>query len=263
VSEPTPLECLFCNERIAPTALVCLHCGDRSKLIAKSAAKLHVRWMVQGVLLAGLVVAAAGMGSAYYVRELEELERQAQAKQEKAQLTRQKVTLLVARENLGMRTGMGNSPKVFLVEKQFLKEDAAKGALTPGDIAKLKGKFLKRDLHAGDHITADDLMENVSGGPAGTKRMYFHVDTRGGLGGYCLGERVDIIWTENSDNDNGNLSKVLLEDVFVVGVRFSHPDSISITVTMTVEVSPEDAVTLASAMETGSLRTIRHTPKGK
>src|SRR5438270_13994664 len=75
----------------------------------------------------------------------------------------EKVTLLVAKKNLDMHTALGKKPEDFFTEKSFTKEDAPAGAFTKEDLPKAKSKFLVRALRKGDHITAEDLMDNKFG----------------------------------------------------------------------------------------------------
>src|SRR5262245_37367513 len=72
----------------------------------------------------------------------------------------QKVTLLVAKKNMEMHKALGEKPEDLFIEKQFVKDDAPKEALTREDVAKLKKKFLKRGLRKGDFITPDDLIDS-------------------------------------------------------------------------------------------------------
>src|SRR5437879_4736284 len=69
-----------------------------------------------------------------------------------------KVKVLVAKKNLEMHTALKAKPEEFFTEKEYIKEDAPKDALTKDDLAKLKNKYLKVGRKAGDHVTESDLM---------------------------------------------------------------------------------------------------------
>src|SRR5712691_3621642 len=60
-----------------------------------------------------------------------------------------KVTVLVAKKNLDMGANIKNPQEMFQ-EKQFVKDDEPKGAIT--DFNQLKGRVLKRSLRAGDWV---------------------------------------------------------------------------------------------------------------
>jgi len=175
----------------------------------------------------------------------------------------EKVTLLVAKKSVEMHTALRKKPEDFFQEKQFIKEDAPKDALTPEDMPKLKDKFLKRGLRKGDHVLADDLMDNnlsLRSLPNGMRAVGIRVNVEQIAGGFASlpGSHIDIMWTTRRGSDSETFSKVLLEDVVVLAADTStHSDGSAIVASVvTVALLPDDAMKLTLAMETGSLRLI-------
>jgi Flp pilus assembly protein CpaB len=178
----------------------------------------------------------------------------------------EKVKVLVAVKNLQMHTALGKDPekfKNFFKEKEYSKDDAPKDALTMADLDKLKGKFLKRPLRGGDHITADDITDSTSGFknlPNGMRAVGIRVNPEDIAGGFASlpGSRVDIIWVARSGDDM--ISLILLEDVAVLAADTNKdvnesggamPASV-----VTVAVDQKDIETITVAKQSGSLQLV-------
>jgi len=173
----------------------------------------------------------------------------------------EKVTLIVAKKNVEMHTALRGKPEDFFQEKQFIKEDAPKDALTAEELPKLKNKFLKRGLRKGDHLIAEDLMDNNIGLralPNGMRAVGLRVSVEQIAGGFASlpGSHVDIMWTTRRNSDRDTFSKVLLEDVVVLAAdanTSNESGGAMVASVVTVALHPDDAMKLTLARETGSL----------
>jgi Flp pilus assembly protein CpaB len=206
-----------------------------------------------------VVAVVCGLGASYMTSQL--LAQREEVPAEAAPI--EKVTLLVAKKNVEMHANLRKKPEDFFQEKQFVKEDAPKDALTPEDMPKLKDKFLKRGLRKGDHVLLDDLMDGKFGLvalPNGMRAIGIRVNVEQIAGGFASlpGSHVDIMWTTRRGGDNDTFSKVLLEDVIVLAADTNtHSEGGAMVASVvTVALHPDDAMKLNLAMETGSLRLI-------
>jgi pilus assembly protein CpaB len=175
----------------------------------------------------------------------------------------EKVTLLVAKKNIDMHTALRKKPDDFFQEKTFVKDDAPKDALTPEDMPKLKDKYLKRGLRKGDHVLADDLMDNnfgLTALPNGMRAVGIRVNVESIAGGFASlpGSHVDVMWTTRRGSDSETFSKVLLEDVIVLAADTNtrNEGGAMVASTVTVALHPDDVMKITLAMETGSLRLV-------
>jgi pilus assembly protein CpaB len=175
-----------------------------------------------------------------------------------------KVTLIVAKKNLDMHMALRKKPEDFFTEKQFVKDDAPKDALAPEDMAKLKDKYLKRGLRKGDHLTAEDLMDNLmslKNLPNGQRAIGIRVTNDTTASGFaCVpGSHVDIIWTKRTQNDNDSFSKVLIEDVVVLAADTNTENAAGgamLANVVSVALNQEDVLKVSLAMDAGSLRLV-------
>jgi pilus assembly protein CpaB len=208
-------------------------------------------------LILMVVAVVCGLGASYMTSKL--LAERNETPAEVAPV--EKVTLLVAKKNINMHTAMKNKPEDFFKEKEFIKDDAPKDALTKEDLGKLKLKFMKRSLRKDDHITVDDLLDNNFGLktlPAGKLAVGIRVNVEQIAGGFASlpGSHVDIVWTTRGNNDP--FAKILLEDVIVLAA-----DSASIVnenggampaSVVTVALTQEEALKVTLAASNGELR---------
>lgn len=173
-----------------------------------------------------------------------------------------KVTLLVAKKNLDMHVPLRTKPEDYFVEKQFVKDDAPKDGFTKDDMAKLKNKWMKRALRKGDAVTPEDLMDNPRGLATlapGMRAVGIRVRVEDIAGGFASlpGSHVDIIWTVREGGTGQTVAKLLLEDVIVLAADTSDrpgEQTAMVASVVTVALSPEDALKVAQAMDTGALR---------
>jgi Flp pilus assembly protein CpaB len=160
-----------------------------------------------------------------------------------------------------MHLALKDKPEDFFITKQFVKEDAPKDALIPGDQVKLKGKFLRRSLRKGDHVTFEDIMEGKFGLqtlPDGMRAVGIRVNPEQIAGGFASlpGSRVDIVWMHGA-NDKETFAKILLENVAVLAADANQqqPDGGAMVASVvTVALHPDDATKLTLAMGKGSIR---------
>jgi len=117
----------------------------------------------------------------------------------------ERVKLLVAKINLDNGAALKNPQEQF-TEKAFIKDDAPRDGVT--EVKLLKGKFLKRALRKGDHITVDDLVDErtsiLANLPDGYRAYGIQVDPASIASGWAAvpGSRVDIIWTKRPRQQN-------------------------------------------------------------
>jgi Flp pilus assembly protein CpaB len=185
----------------------------------------------------------------------------------------EKITVLVAKKNIAMHTSLGAKPEEYFVEKSFPKDDAPANAFALADKEKLRKKFLKRTLRQGDHITADDLMDNnfgLKGLPYGMRGVGIRVNIESIAGGFASlpNSHVDLIWTTRENGNGATKTTCLLEDIVVLAADTQQltpeqggamPASV-----VTVALTPEDTLKVTQAMATGTLSLVlRNLDDGK
>jgi Flp pilus assembly protein CpaB len=173
----------------------------------------------------------------------------------------EKVKLLVTKSNLAMHFALRAKPEDYFTEKEFVKDDAPKDALTKADADKLKGKFLKRSLRKGDHITNDDLIEgnpNLKNLSNGMRAVGIRVSPEQVASGFaCVpGSHVDIHWTRRVSTDKDTFTKILLKDVIVLAADLASERNEGGTAMLanvvTVALNDDDVMKLNLAAQLGS-----------
>jgi pilus assembly protein CpaB len=179
-----------------------------------------------------------------------------------ADVTEEKVKVLVAKQNLAMGT-LIKDPEKFFEEKSFTKGEEPKRALR--DFSQLKDRMLNKPLSAEQFVSQEDLMDKNQGGLSSSMQkgmravgLKVNVDTT--AGGFVLpNSRVDIVSVVRR-GDGDTLSKIILQNVLILAVdtTSTRPDDRSTIVasTVTVSVTPEQAEKLSLATEMGTLRFI-------
>jgi Flp pilus assembly protein CpaB len=171
------------------------------------------------------------------------------------------VKLLVTKSNLAMHFALRAKPEDYFTEKEFVKDDAPKDALTKADADKLKGKFLKRSLRKGDHITNDDLIEgnpNLKNLSNGMRAVGIRVSPEQVASGFaCVpGSHVDIHWTRRVSTDKDTFTKILLKDVIVLAADLASERNEGGTAMLanvvTVALNDDDVMKLNLAAQLGS-----------
>ena len=177
-----------------------------------------------------------------------------------AQPTDEKVTILVARQNLPMGV-LIKEPEKFFEEKQFTKGEEPKKAIRSFD--DLKGVRLNKPISAEQFVTADDLLSKdkdlfASLLPKGFRAVAIKVTADTVAGGFVQPHsRVDIVSIIRR-NEAETISKILLQNILVLAVDQtavrSEDKAAAIPNTVTVQVTPEQAEKLSMAQELGTLR---------
>jgi pilus assembly protein CpaB len=186
------------------------------------------------------------------------------------QETEEKVTVLVAKQNLPMATHITEPEKLF-EEKSFTKGEEPKKAIR--ELAQLKDKFLNKPLSAEQFVTPDDIDDKAGMGLSalmtqGMRAVGIKVSAEDVAGGFVQPRcRVDIM-SVIQRNENETYAKVILQDILVLAVdqMASRPEDKMATLpsTVTVEVTPEQAEKLGLAMQLGRIKlTLRATGDDK
>jgi pilus assembly protein CpaB len=208
-------------------------------------------------LILMVVAVVCGLGASYMTSRLlaERDDKPAEAP------PLEKVKLLVTKNNLAMHFALRAKPEDYFTEKEFVKDDAPKDALTKADADKLKGKFLKRSLRKGDHITADDLIDgnpNLKNLSNGMRAVGIRVSPEQVASGFaCVpGSHVDIHWTRRVSTDKDTFTKILLKDVIVLAADLASERNESgqamLANVVTVALKDEDVMKLNLAAQLGS-----------
>lgn len=102
----------------------------------------------------------------------------------------------------------------------------------------------------GERVTIADAID------PSRRAMAIRVDDVSGVGGFVTpGDRVDVVMTRQTDNNN-LLATTILQDITVRGtdqIADEDRDKPNVVRTVTVEVSPDDAQRLALAQQAGRL----------
>jgi pilus assembly protein CpaB len=172
----------------------------------------------------------------------------------------EKVTVLVARQNIPMGTLIKEPEKLF-EEKQFTKGEEPRKAVRSFD--QVKDHRLSKPLSAEQFVTPEDLTTRDQEGLPGMMQkgmravgLKVNIDTI--VAGFVLPHsRVDIIHIVRR-NENESYAKTLLQNILVLAVDTMNqrPEDKQAVVssTVTVQVTPAQAEKLSLATELGTLR---------
>jgi pilus assembly protein CpaB len=173
----------------------------------------------------------------------------------------EKVSVLVAKKNLNMSTLIKN-PEALFEEKFFTKGEEPKKAIRTFDV--LKDKRLNKPISAEQFVTEEDLANRQDDGMAavvqpGMRAIGLKVNVESSGGGFVLPHsRVDLVHVVKSEKET--TSKIIMQNVLVLAVDQAavKPEDKNSFVpqTVTVEVTPTQAETLALAQDIGSIRLI-------
>src|SRR5438309_1288348 len=202
-------------------------------------------------LILMIVAVVCGLAASYMTSKVI-AERGTQAEVEK-------VSVLVARKNLGMGLLISDPEKLF-EEKQFTKGEEPKKAIR--DIAELKDRRLNKPLTAEQFVTVDDLIDKDKDGLSavmrrGMRAVALHMNAERGVGGFVQPHsHVDIVSVVT--NPNGEISaKIILQNILVLAVDQSanraEDKQATIASTVTVQVTPDQAEKLALAQKMGQI----------
>jgi pilus assembly protein CpaB len=173
----------------------------------------------------------------------------------------EKVTILVAKQNIAMAT-LIKEPERLFEEKQFTKGEEPKRAIR--DFAQLKDRRLNKPINAEAFVTPDDLNEKGQGSlealmQKGMRAVALKVQADTATSFILPHSHVDIVSVVRR-NEGETFSKIILQNVLVLAVDTisQKPDDKTALVssTITVEVTPQQAEKLALAKELGTLQLI-------
>jgi Flp pilus assembly protein CpaB len=205
-----------------------------------------------------VVAIVCGLGASYMTSRLL-AERDSQPQETEKAPEPEKVKILVAKANLDHGASI-KSPNDMFVEKTFLKDDAPKDGLL--DTKVLKGKFLKRGLRKGDHVSLDDLMDErtsiLARLPDGYQAYGIQVDPQSSASGWACqpGAKVNILWTMKAGDNKQSFASILLEDVLVLAadIHTQSPEGKAMPASIvTVALTTKDTLRVKMAQSYGPL----------
>jgi pilus assembly protein CpaB len=171
----------------------------------------------------------------------------------------EKVKVLVARQKIALGTLIRDPEKLF-VEKEFIKGQEPKAALTSFD--QLKDKRLAKTVNADYHLTADDLMDKDKNNnlqnqiPPGYRALAITVRAETNVAGFVLPDaRVDVVFTQRA-GEKDSISKTILQNMRVLAVDTKDTrgeDKAMPASTVTLLVKPEEAEVMTMARGLGEL----------
>jgi pilus assembly protein CpaB len=135
----------------------------------------------------------------------------------------------------------------------------------PEALTEFKGAVVRNYLGAGEPIREEKLVRGSSGLlaallPAGKRAVAIRVSAESTAGGFILpNDRVDVLQTltRQAGNQSENLSRTLLTNIRVLAVDQkadeTKSDAAVVGKTVTLELSPAQAETVASGQATGAL----------
>jgi pilus assembly protein CpaB len=174
----------------------------------------------------------------------------------------EKVKILVARQKIALGT-LIRDPEKFFVEKEFIKGQEPKAALTTFE--QLKDKRLAKTINADYHLTVDDLMDKDKNPsiqnqiPPGYRALALTVRADTNVAGFVLPDaRVDVVFTQRA-GEKDSISKTILQNMRVLAVdtKDTREDQKAMPAnTVTLLVKPEEAEVLTMARGLGDLSLI-------
>jgi Flp pilus assembly protein CpaB len=150
-------------------------------------------------------------------------------------------------------------PTTMFEEREIPRNEAPKTAVAKFD--DLKDRVLLRSLPEGQPVVQEDLQPKDKGSldtqlPAGKRAVAIKVDATKSAGGFVLpGARVDVLhaWRHGETNE----AKIILQNILVraVDLQSVKPEDKQGVVggTVTLEVTPQEALLLARVQDHGSL----------
>jgi pilus assembly protein CpaB len=171
----------------------------------------------------------------------------------------EKVSILVAKQRLSAWTPVKNAEDMFELE-EHTKNDVPKNAVTKFD--SVRDQTVVRAMDKGEPLVAENLMDKTKAGleallPPGKRAVAVRTTAECVAGGFVMpGSRVDVIHaTRRGDKDSD--SKVVLQNILVRAVdqQAMKPDDKPglVPATVTMEVTPAEALVLARVKDTGTL----------
>jgi pilus assembly protein CpaB len=164
----------------------------------------------------------------------------------------------------------------FLTLAEWPKANVPKGAFY--EVAELNGRVAVTKLHAGSPLLKAELADPGSGAglvaliPQGTRAMSIRVDEVIGVAGFILpNSYVDVVHVDTDSVKKTDVSDIILEKVKVLAIaQETYTDEeggkAKIVRTVTLELTPKEAIQLALKTRKGSIHLLLRNPleeKGK
>jgi Flp pilus assembly protein CpaB len=179
--------------------------------------------------------------------------------------------VLVARQDIPAGTKIGTPELMFRVRIYRLGEEPRDGV---NDYSQIGGMFLTREMKKGEACTLGHLKTPIPL-PDGKRAFSFRTMLNLGMDGFIApGSRVDVSGQAPVDNVGQSVFKVLAQDCVVLAVNAARlapedPEMPQVMpanqpgnfVTLTVAISPEEAVALIGSMRQGQLTVTLRAPK--
>jgi Flp pilus assembly protein CpaB len=171
----------------------------------------------------------------------------------------EKVSVLVAKKNLQLGA-LIKDPAAQFEEKFYIKGEEPKKAIR--DLALLKDKRLNKSISAEQFVTEEDLFNKENSGlevQAGMRAVGLKVNVESSGGGFVLPHsRVDLVHVVKAEKETS--STIIMQNVLVLAVDQANvkPEDKNSFVpqTVTVEVTPAQAVALSLAQDIGTIKLI-------
>lgn len=167
-------------------------------------------------------------------------------------------TVLIPKQKYTQWTHI-KDPTTMFEEREVPHNEAPKTAVTKYD--DLKDRILLRSLPEGQPVVQEDLQPKDKGSldtqlPPGKRAVAIKVDATKSAGGFVLpGARVDVMhaWRQGEHNE----AKIILQNILVraVDLQSVKPEDKQgiVPATVTLEVTPQEALLLARVQDQGSL----------
>lgn len=167
-------------------------------------------------------------------------------------------TVLIPKQKFTQWTHI-KDPATMFEEREIPRNEAPKTAVAKFD--DLKDRVLLRALPEGQPVVQEDLQPKDKGSldtqlPPGKRAVAIKVDATKSAGGFVLpGARVDVLhaWRHGEQNE----AKIILQNILVraVDLQSVKPEDKQGVVggTVTLEVTPQEALLLARVQDQGSL----------
>jgi pilus assembly protein CpaB len=218
---------------------------------------------MKGAMITVLMVTGAlgaGSSAAYFANDY--IDRSVQ--QRRAEIDSQYTPAKVVVANADLRAGTfvsGDTVAVREFPRAFLHSDA----VFAEDWSAVAGRVLSHALRSGEPVLRSHLALGVGAGFSsqlheGTRALTFPVDDESSIAGMLApGDRIDIFFTTNTNNESVTLPLLTNVAVIATGVRTTTNAAYlderrdAQYTTVTVSVSPEDAAKLTHAQDAGKI----------
>jgi pilus assembly protein CpaB len=177
----------------------------------------------------------------------------------------EKVKILVAKKNIPQGTFI-RVPEDWFVEKDFVQGEEPKKAVKSFD--EVKERILAKPVNAEQWVSVDDLWTKQQAGlqavlSKGMRAVAIKVNIDTVVAGFVLpNSRVDVINTVRGEKEP--YSQTILQNMLVLGIdgidqRDPEKKNI-VSSTVTLAVTPEEAMKLSLAQQMGELRLVLRPP---